>query len=112
MTVKATREGLIGKETATGYIIDTVVPFVALPSELAKGRLVRLANPLNGSGCFAFVLDVGPWFTDDDAYVIDGARPRAERDPQTNGSGIDLGEKVWYLLGMTDNTDVMWGFVQ
>lgn len=111
MTVKATREGLVGHVTATGYIIDTVVPFVALPSEAAKQRLIQIANPATGKSCYAFVLDVGPWFISDDAYVLDGQRPRAESAPNTNGAGIDLGEKVWALLGMTDNGPVSWEFV-
>ena len=38
MTVKATREGLIGGQTASGYIIDRVVPFVALPCGKALQR--------------------------------------------------------------------------
>lgn len=29
-TVKATREGLPGGKTSTGYLIDAIVPFVAL----------------------------------------------------------------------------------
>jgi hypothetical protein len=116
ITVKATREGLIGQRTASGYVIDDVVPFVALPSSLALGRLVSLTNALTGSSCYAFVLDVGPWNTQDNSYVLNGARPQAESGTDmtgraTNGAGIDLGEKVWYLLGMRDNSDVSWEFV-
>jgi hypothetical protein len=115
MTVKATREGLIGQRTASGYVIDTVVPFVALPATEALGRCVRLLNPLTGISCFAIVLDVGPWNTQDNAYVFGGSRPQAESGKDmtgrpTNGAGIDLGEKVWSLLGMADNTDIDWGF--
>ena len=36
--VKATREGLVGQRTASGYLIDTVVPFVALLSSQVKRR--------------------------------------------------------------------------
>lgn len=116
MTVKATREGLVGKRTASGYVIDTVVPFVALPATAALGRFVRLANPLTAKICYALVLDVGPWNTNDIAYVFGGARPQAESGTDTtgrptNGAGIDLGEKAWFLLGMADNTDVEWEFV-
>jgi hypothetical protein len=111
MRVKATNEGLIGGRTASGYIIDKVVPFVALPAEAALGRLVCVVNSLTGGQCYAFVLDVGPWYTNDTAYVFNGARPEAESNPKTNGSGIDLGYKVWVLLGMADNTDVDWWFV-
>jgi hypothetical protein len=38
ITVKATREGLLGQKTASGYVIDTVVPFVALPC-IASSRI-------------------------------------------------------------------------
>lgn len=113
--VKATREGLVGERTASGYVVELVVPFVALPAVKALGRLVRLVNPLNQRACFAFVLDVGPWNENDDAYVFGTSRPGAEsgkdtRGRKTNHSGIDLGERVWMLLGMKDNTCVEWCF--
>lgn len=116
MTVKATREGLVGKETASGYVIDAVVPFVALPSRAALGRFIKVTNPANSKSCYAIVLEVGPWNTHDDAYVFAGARPQAEAGISvsgtgTNGAGIDLGEKVWNLLGMTGNTNVEWEFL-
>ncbi len=117
MIVKATREGLLGGKTSSGYVIDAVVPFVALPAVKALGRFVRVTNPANGKMCLAVVLDVGPWNVHDDAYVFNGARPAAETGQSlsgtgtTNGAGIDLGEKVWHLLGMTDNTNVDWTFL-
>ena len=116
MVVKTTREGLIGQMTATGWIIDAEYPFVALPSHKALGMWISLQNPANGKHCCAQVMDVGPWNTEDDAYVFDGARPAAESGTSvsghgTNGSGIDLGEKVWGLLGMTNNREVEWSFV-
>lgn len=136
VTVKATREGLIGGKTATGYKVETTVPFVALPSSAALRQWVRVYNPLNGKSCTALVLDVGPWNEQDHAYVFqdatrngsltaavtsvpavqDGVRPKAERgyDEQgrkTNGAGIDLGERVWNELGMADNGLVCWEFV-
>ena len=116
ITVKATREGLVGDRTASGYVIDTVVPFVALPSTNALEHFIRISNPLNGKECIAIVLDVGPWNEHDDAYVFGGSRPQAESGTDTsgrptNGAGIDLGEKVWALLGMEDNTDVSWEFL-
>jgi hypothetical protein len=116
MRVKATREGLVGGTTASGYVVDTVVPFVALPSRRALGRFVRLTNPKNGKRCLAIVLDVGPWNERDDDYVLYGIRPKAEsgvdeRGRETNNAGIDLSEKVWHLLDMQDNTDVEWEFV-
>lgn len=116
MRVKATREGLPGKPTASGYLIDKVVPFVALPSGKAVHRFLRIVNPANSKACFAIVLDVGPWNTADDAYVFGGQRPQAEtgtdtRGRPTNGAGIDLGERVWAELGMKDNGEVEWEFL-
>lgn len=114
--VKATREGLIGGRTASGYVIDKVVPFVALPSTKALSRFVRVSNPANGKSCIAVVLDVGPWNTADDAYVFAGQRPASEIGASisghgTNSAGIDLSEAVWTQLGMTGNTDVDWEFL-
>ena len=114
MTVKATREGLIGQRTASGYVIDTIVPFVALPSTRAIGKAVRVLA--NERSVIAIVLDVGPWNISDDAYVFGGQRPQAESGKDlsgrpTNGAGIDLGEKVWGALGMADNGNVDWEFV-
>lgn len=115
ITVKATREGRIGGRTASGYVVDTVVPFVALPSTKALHRLVRITNSANGRISLAFVLDVGPWNDHDDLYVFGAHRPQSEtgmdmQGRKTNRSGIDLGEYVWAELGMTDNTNVTWTF--
>lgn len=115
--VLATREGLPGGLTASGYRIDAVVPFVALPAHSALGRFVRLVNPANGRMTTAIVLDIGPFNVADDAYVLHGARPQAESGVSvsgqgTNGAGIDLGERVWALLGMQDNGPVSWEFIE
>lgn len=114
--VKATREGLVGQKTASGYVVDTVVPFVALPSIRALGHFVKLTNPLNSKSCVAIVLDVGPWNEHDDQYVFGNSRPGSETGVDelgrhTNNAGIDLGEKVWRKLDMRDNTDVQWEFI-
>lgn len=116
ITVKATREGLVGQTTASGYVIDATVPFVALPSEQALGKFVRVINVVNEERVLAVVLDVGPWNTNDEAYVFGEARPQAESGTDrtgrpTNGAGIDLGGAVWSGLGMTDNGPVQWEFV-
>ncbi len=114
ITVKATREGLVGQRTASGFMIDTVVPFVALPSTSALHWIVRVRNPLNSKTCLAVVLDIGPWNVHDDAYVLHGERPASERGEsvsalsKTNDAGIDLGEYVWKALGMLDNGNVEW----
>lgn len=111
MLVKATREGLSGGHTASGWIISDFVPYVALPSEAALRQWVFVTNPLNGKSIKALVLDVGPHHINDDVYVFMGARPRAESDPGSNKAGIDLGEVVWNYLEMKDNTNVDWKFV-
>jgi hypothetical protein len=115
--VKATREGLITGKTASGYRVDPIVPFVALPSDAALRQWVRVTNPANGKSIDALVLDVGPWNTHDNAYVFGGARPQAESGVDlfgrpTNRAGIDLGEAVWTALGLTDNADVEWEFLR
>src|SRR5690242_20221524 len=91
--IKATREGLIGKSTASGYVIDKVVPFIALPARGALHKRVLVVNPKNGKSSLAIVLDVGPWNgglweslnTDDDLYVLGGARPQAESGKDLRG---------------------------
>ena len=114
--VKATREGRIGATTATGYVIDRHVAFVALPSTKALHLFIRLRNPANNRMTYAQVLDVGPWNEHDDDYVLHGQRPLAEsgRDAfgrRTNRAGIDLGEWVWKQLAMEDNGPVEWEFI-
>src|SRR6266567_6022752 len=104
--VKATREGLIGHITASGYVIEDQIPFVALPSRRALHHTLDITNPLNGRQVRAIVLEVGPFNVRDDGYVFGGDRPMAERGLSvsghgTNGAGIDLGEAVWKALGMT-----------
>lgn len=122
MQVLATREGLAGQRTASGWIIDNGVSFCALPSRKALHRHVRITNMRNGLTAIAEVLDVGPWSEADDDYVFRGARPLAEahervmmnrviEDHKTNEAGIDLGEKVWNVLDMQDNGEVDWEFV-
>ena len=114
ITVKATREGLLGGMTSTGYKVDKYVPFVALPDYNALFKAVRVTA--NGKSIIALVMDVGPWNIHDHDYVFGNARPQAESGKSisghgTNGAGIDLGEHVWNYLGMKDNTNVSWEFV-
>lgn len=132
VTVKATREGLPGQKTSTGYRVESLVPFIALPSTAALRLWVRLYNPINQLTCRGLVQDVGPWNETDHAYVfqdltlkrwgipydykeLKGIRPQAETGIDsfkrvTNGAGIDLGEWVWSALGMKDNSYVCWEF--
>ncbi len=116
MTVYATREGLLGQKTATNYVIDEHVPFVALPSNAALRLWVQVTNQANGKSIRALVLDIGPWNVSDNSYVFGGARPQAEsgrdmRGRETNRAGIDLGEAVWKALDLHDNGNVSWEFI-
>lgn len=83
ITVRATREGRVGYPTAIGYIIDRVVPFVALPSTQALRRFVRVTNPATGKSTLAIVLDVGPWNEQDSAYVFQPATAPTVTGPAT-----------------------------
>lgn len=113
--VKATREGLVGRRTATNAIVDIMVPFVALPCVAALHQWIDVRSLVTGATCRAIVLDVGPWNTQDAAYVYGSARPQAENGIDktgrvTNGAGIDLGEYVWQALQLRDNSLVEWEF--
>ena len=126
IAVLATREGLLWGKTSSGYRVEINVPFVALPSTAALRLWVKVRNPRNAREVRALVLDVGPWNEKDHAYVFQRAtepdqvsatiqRPQAESGTdtfgrKTNKAGIDLGERVWKDLGMTDNDMVEWEF--
>ena len=113
--IKATREGLNGQKTSTGWRINNIVPFVALPSFAALRQRVNVTY--KDKTVIALVMDVGPWNEEDDAYVFGDARPQAESgkdlfDRITNHAGIDLGEAVRIALGiLADNVEVDWEFV-
>ena len=55
----ATREGLVGRTTSSGHVIQPNDHFVALPSKSALGRTVTVIY--QGHSQTAPVLDVGPW---------------------------------------------------
>jgi hypothetical protein len=119
----ATREGLVGRSTASGHIIQNADHFVALPSKSALGKTVTLAY--RGRTTQAPVLDVGPW-NRDDAWWDNGPGRGQFKDlprfvPQVwaawsngynngrDGTGrfvtfpamIDLADGVYADLGMT-----------
>lgn len=113
--IKATCEGLIGHQTASGYVIDTHVVFCALPSVHALGRTIWIRNRANGLWTFAQVLDVGPWNTHDDRYVFGIARPQAETGKDTTGrptnkAGIDLGPRLAFELRISGTGTIDWQF--
>jgi hypothetical protein len=112
-TVYATREGEVGKRTATGLVITPGALFVALPHPIALGKHVEVRY--RQRAVVVPVLDVGPWNVDDE-YWAHGRRPAAEnhrgryRAP-TNRAGIDLSDGVFASLGLHDNDYVEWRFV-
>ena len=111
--VYATREGEIGKRTATGIVITPGALFVALPHRIALGKHVEVRY--RQRAIVVPVLDVGPWNIDDE-YWATNRRPAAEsrrgyyRTP-TNRAGIDLSDAVYASLGLRDNDYVEWRFV-
>jgi hypothetical protein len=119
----ATREGLVGKSTASGHVIGADDHFVALPAKSALGKTVILAY--QGKTTQAPVLDVGPWNRDDAWWETGAARGQFKDLPQwvpeawaawnngynngRDGTGrfisfpamIDLADGVYNDLGMT-----------
>jgi hypothetical protein len=107
--VIATREGLVGKKTATGHIIKEADEFVALPSREALHKNVDLFY--RGTTIKSVpVKDVGPWNTKDAYWLTKGARPLAESRPWTNKAGIDLSNKIFRDLGVKGNDYIYWRF--
>jgi hypothetical protein len=111
--VFATREGLVGRRTATGDTIRPGALFVALPHPSALRRDVELRY--GARVIVAPVMDVGPWNIDD-AYWSRSDRPAAElgrgafRRP-ANPAGIDLSDATFAALGLRDNATLEWRFV-
>lgn len=86
--VAATREGLVGQTTSSGHVITPQDHFVALPActtlscdwlqpgvrhqefgvrtECGTNCYVRVTNPSTDACDVVPVLDLGPWFTNDD----------------------------------------------
>lgn len=70
----ATREGLVGKTTANGHVIEPRDHFAALPSGRALAPRntgdysVRVCSSATGRCAFAPVWDVGPWNVRDDYW--------------------------------------------
>ncbi|MDB4968976.1 MAG: hypothetical protein JWN44_4665 [Myxococcales bacterium] len=111
--VYATREGEVGKKTATGLRITSDSRFVALPHPAALGKHVEVRY--RQRAVVVPVLDVGPWNIDD-AYWTNDRRPAAERNQghfraPSNRAGIDLSDPVFSALGLRDNDWVEWRFV-
>ena len=72
-----------------------------------RGRWVQVRA--NGKTCYCQWEDVGPWHTDDKAYVLGNARPRAEKDAR---AGIDLSPAANDYLDIRGKGRVDWRFVR
>ena len=68
----ATREGLVGRTTASGHLITDNDHFVALPSRKALNKTVIVSY--RGKTVTAPVLDIGPWNRDDAWWEVGAAR--------------------------------------
>jgi predicted dinucleotide-utilizing enzyme len=78
---------------------------------------VQVRNTDNGKTAFVDVVDVGPWNTDDKAYVLGDARPQAESGTDTTGritnlAGIDLTPGAAKAIGLAGKGNVSWAFVK
>lgn len=123
---------------ALGPWLGDSFPGIALPCRKALKSWVALRY--EGKHTFGQVVDVGPWCIDDEAYVYNGAIPRAEahkgrycplkegsialasvpdgnggfKDVAVcNGAAIDLFPRVAKELGVRlgDNVEIEWAFV-
>ena len=105
LRVQATREGLVGKTTASGHVIQVEDLFVALPDRSVLGR--DIAVKVGNSVVICRVLDIGPHSLTD-PYWQSGSRPLAEtglRSPISwgkarNRAGIDLSDGLWDHFGL------------
>ena len=107
--------------SAYGGRVDGNKPGVSFPYKW-RGRLppsVKVRGP-RGEGVFP-VVDVGPWNTDNPEYVLNGARPAAEKQRATrsraqngmvptNDAGIDLTPAAAHIVGIEGKGKVSWEF--
>jgi hypothetical protein len=76
----ATREGLVGRSTASGHVVQNGDHFVALPSRSALGKTVTLSY--KGKTTQAPVMDIGPWNRDDAWWEASSNRGQFKDLPQ------------------------------
>lgn len=130
-TIRATREGLVGKRTANGYRIPERAWFVALPSwkvlSSQGGNEFQVRVTYEDKSIVVPVWDVGPWNTNDEYWSPERrfyrdlplGMPMAQAAVQfgynggldmfgrkiTLGNGIDIADGAfWDGLGMRSNT--------
>lgn len=83
--------------------------------------LVLVRSCRNGKTVTCQIRDVGPWLTDDMAYVLGDERPVAETSPlprgphkgkKSNGAGIDLTPAAARAIDLTGLEPVDWTLVE
>lgn len=95
-----------------GHVITDFEVGFSLPARVPKGT--RLRAFANDKLVVGWVVDVGPWNTND-PYWLTGARPQAEsgtdmRGRHTNKAGIDLTPAAAKALGIDGKGVVDWEF--
>lgn len=93
----------------------------ALPYKWAGERpMVEVFNPDTGKTAICQIRDVGPWLTNDEAYVMGDDRPLAENPiipsgpnagKVSNGAGIDLAPAAAKSIGLSGKGMVHWRFI-
>jgi N-acetylmuramoyl-L-alanine amidase len=122
--ITATEFGGAGdeQEGAYGGWIDPNKPGLSFPYKWRDGPRPRIVARGPAGEAEIPVVDVGPWNTNDPAYVIDGERPMAEEQYEnrttaqngmipTNDAGIDLTPAAARLLGISGKGKVSWRYV-
>jgi N-acetylmuramoyl-L-alanine amidase len=92
----------------------------ALPCRITDAHLARsveVRNQENGKTVICRIRDLGPWNTDDYAYVFGDNRPQAEsgtdkKGRTTNNAGIDLTPAAAAAIGLEGKGVVSWRFVE
>ena len=77
---------------------------------------VYVTNSANRLSVHVDIVDVGPWNTNDEAYVLGNARAQAESGTDTTGrttnlAGIDLTPAAAAAIGLEGKGSVHWSFV-
>jgi len=120
--ITATVFGSAGDEQPTAYggYVSPSSCGVALPYKFAGDRpMVIVQGPRGQATCE--IIDVGPWNTNDPAYVQDEARPLVEQQfasktpaqngrVPTNDAGIDLAPQTATAIGISGRGKVSWRF--
>ena len=100
------------------FITDTELG-CALPYKWRDSPPPRVCviNAENNKQVYCDVVDVGPWNTDDEAYVLGSARPQAESGVDTSGrttnlAGIDLTPGAAKAIGLDGKGVAHWTLVE